>query len=95
MKLEKKWYSAARGTLLGAFLLLGAAGGVRGGAGPVFLALGAAAAAVFAVIEMRHLRCPNCGRPVFPWLPMEENRHCRTCGFAFSWQADRWWEKAD
>lgn len=47
MKLEQKWYSAARGTLFTAVLLLCLAGGVRGGLGLVFLALGVVAAAAF------------------------------------------------
>ena len=70
MKLEQKWYSAARGTLFTAVLLLCLARGVRGGLGLVFLALGVAAAAVFSGIELRHLRCPNCGRFILPWFPM-------------------------
>ena len=37
MKLEQKWYSAARGTLFAAVLLLCLAGGIRGGLGLVFL----------------------------------------------------------
>ena len=36
MKLEQKWYSAARGTLFAAVLLLCLAGGIRGGLGLVF-----------------------------------------------------------
>ena len=39
MKLEQKWYSAARGTLFAAVLLLCLAGGIRGGLGLVFLAM--------------------------------------------------------
>ena len=62
MKLEQKWYSAARGTLFAAVLLLCLAGGIRGGLGLVFLAMGVAAATAFRGIELRHLRCPNCGR---------------------------------
>ncbi|WP_337548840.1 hypothetical protein [Dysosmobacter welbionis] len=47
MKLEQKWYSAARGTLFAAVLLLCLAGGIRGGLGLVFLAMGVAAAIAF------------------------------------------------
>ena len=68
MKLEQKWYSAARGTLFAAVLLLCLAGGIRGGLGLVFLAMGVAAAIAFRGIELRHLRCPNCGRFILPRL---------------------------
>ena len=95
MKLEQKWYSAARGTLSATVLLCCLAGSVRGGLGLVFLALGVAAAAVFSEIELRHLRCPNCGRFILPWFPMEETQYCRACGFHFAWQNRRWWERAD
>ena len=95
MKLEQKWYSATRGTLFATVLLLCLAGGVRGGLGLVFLVLGMAAAAIFTGIELRHLRCPNCGRPILPWFPMEETQYCRACGFHFAWKPNRWWEKAD
>ncbi|WP_300136232.1 hypothetical protein [uncultured Oscillibacter sp.] len=95
MKLEQKWYSAARGTLFATVLLLCLSGGVRGGLGLVFLALGVVAAAAFSGIEMRHLRCPNCGRFILPWFPMEETQYCRACGFRFAWQARRWWEKGN
>ena len=95
MKLEQKWYSAARGTLFATVLPLSLAGGVRGRLGLVFLALGVVAAAVFSGIELRHLRCPNCGRFILPWFPMEETQYCRACGFHFAWKTDRWWNKAD
>ena len=80
MKLEQKWYSAARGTLFAAVLLLCLAGGIRGGLGLVFLAMGVAAAIAFRGIELRHLRCPNCGRFILPWFSMEETQYCRACG---------------
>ena len=95
MELEQKWYSAARGILCATGLLLCLAGGVRGRLGLVFLALGVVAAAVFSGIELRHLRCPNCGRFILPWFPMEETQYCRACGFHFAWKTDRWWNKAD
>ena len=95
MKLEQKWYSAARGTLFATVLPLCLAGGLRGRLGLVFLTLGVVAAAVFSGIELRHLRCPNCGRFILPWFPMEETQYCRACGFHFAWESGRWWEKAD
>ena len=95
MKLEQKWFSAARGTLFASVLLLGLAGGVRGGLGLVLLALGVVAAAAFSGIELLHLRCPNCGRPILPWFSMEETQYCRACGFHFAWRVQRWWEKED
>lgn len=95
MKLEQKWYSAARETLFAAVLLLCLAGGIRGGLGVVFLAMGVAAATAFREIELRHLRCPNCGRFILPWFSMEETQYCRACGFHFPWKFDRWWEKGN
>ena len=95
MKLEQKWYSAARGTLFAAVLLLCLAGGIRGGLGLVFLAMGVAAATAFRGIELRHLRCPNCGCFILPWFSMEETQYCRACGFHFPWKFDRWWEKGN
>ena len=95
MKLEQKWNSAARGTLFAAVLLLCLAGGIRGGLGLVFLAMGVAAAIAFRGIELRHLRCPNCGRFILPWFSMEETQYCRACGFHFPWKFDRWWEKGN
>ena len=65
MKLEQKWYSAARGTLFAAVLLLCLAGGIRGGLGLVFLAMGVAAAiAWFSMEETQY--CRACGFH-FPW----------------------------
>lgn len=71
------------------------AGGIRGGLGLVFLAMGVAAAIAFRGIELRHLRCPNCGRFILPWFSMEETQYCRACGFHFPWKFDRWWEKGN
>lgn len=66
-----------------------------GGLGLVFLAMGVAAAIAFRGIELRHLRCPNCGRFILPWFSMEETQYCRACGFHFPWKFDRWWEKGN
>ena len=95
MKLESKWYSAARGTLIGAVLLLGLTWVMPGALFGIFLVLGLLALASFGVICRRHLRCPNCGRFILPWFPMEETQYCRACGFHFAWESGRWWEKAD
>ena len=63
MKLEQKWYSAARGTLFAAVLLLCLAGGIRGGLGLVFLAMGFILP-WFSMEETQY--CRACGFH-FPW----------------------------
>ena len=66
-----------------------------GGLRLVFLAMGVAAAIAFRGIEVRHLRCPNCGRfipaPGFPW------RRPNTAAPAASTflKAPIWWEKGN
>lgn len=95
MKLEQKWYSAARGTLFAAVLLLCLAGGIRGGLGLVFLAMGVAAATAFRGIELLPSPLSQLWALHPAWFSMEETQYCRACGFHFPWKFDRWWEKGN
>ena len=95
MKLEQKWYSAARGTLFAAVLLLCLAGGIRGGLGLVFLAMGVAAATAFRGIELRHLRCPNCGASSCPGFLWRRPNTAAPAASTFLGSSTAWWEKGN
>lgn len=95
MKLEQKWYSAARETLFAAVLLCVWRAGSGADWGWYSWPWELLRAIAFRGIELRHLRCPNCGRFILPWFSMEETQYCRACGFHFPWKFDRWWEKGN
>lgn len=94
MKLEQKWYSAARGTLFAAVLLLCLAGGIRGGLGLVFLAMGVAAA-----IALGGLNAPSPLSQLWAlhpaWFSMEETQYAAPAASTFLGSSTGWWEKGN